>query len=202
VKCDPAGDRRGEGEGHREGEGEGDDMKRTHRSPSAPSPRAARRTGVRSVAEALGYLGGMLATIGLVLAVAQYWPDLALAGRLGISAAGAVVLLVAGWLVPEHAEPALARLRWFLWLASTASPPPPGRLPLSSGQPSPRTGRRSVCRSALRPRSDCPPSPQSRPLRSSAPTASWSASSGDSRSWSQSPARSATSPVMRVWSPA
>jgi hypothetical protein len=88
---------------------------------AAPSPRVARRTGVRSVAEALGYLGGMLATIGLVLAIAQYWPDLALAGRLGISAAGAVALLVAGWLVPEHAEPALARLRWFLWLASTAA---------------------------------------------------------------------------------
>jgi hypothetical protein len=88
----------------------------------APAPpRMGGRLGTPSAAEALGYVGGMLAAVGLVLAVAQYWPDLAFAARLGLAAAGAVVLLAAGALVPEHADPRYARLRWFLWLASTAS---------------------------------------------------------------------------------
>ena len=42
-----------------------------------PTPR--RR--VPPIAEALGYLGGVLATTGLILLVAQYWQDVATAGR-------------------------------------------------------------------------------------------------------------------------
>jgi len=85
----------------------------------APGPEKPRRIPV--IAEALGYLGGMLAIIGLVLLVAQYWSDMATAGRLALSGAGAIVLLGGGALVRERADPALARLRWFLWLASTAA---------------------------------------------------------------------------------
>jgi len=83
------------------------------------SSRLPRRIPV--VGEALGYLGGMLAVIGLVLLVARYWSDTATAGRLALSGAGAAVLFAAGRLVHERADPALARLRWFLWLASTAA---------------------------------------------------------------------------------
>jgi len=84
--------------------------------PSLPSP--PRR--IPAAAEALGYLGGMLAIIGIGLVVRQYWHDMTTAGRLALSGAGALALGVAGAMVHEHADPALARLRSFLWLASTA----------------------------------------------------------------------------------
>jgi hypothetical protein len=86
--------------------------------PPAP-PAHPRRIPV--VAEALGYIGGMLGIVGLVLLVSRYWADMAVAGRLGLAAGGAVALVGAGWLVHEHADPALARLRWFLWMASSAA---------------------------------------------------------------------------------
>jgi hypothetical protein len=76
---------------------------------------------IPAVAEALGYLGGVLALVGLVLVVARYWPDVATPARLGISGAGAVAFIVAGALVHERGDPALARMRWFLWLLSTAA---------------------------------------------------------------------------------
>jgi Predicted membrane protein (DUF2157) len=90
---------------------------------TAPHTTVSRVPGRRVpvVAEALGYLGGTLALVGLALVVAQYWPDMALAGRLALSGAGAVVFLVAGALVHEEADPALARLRGFLWLLATAA---------------------------------------------------------------------------------
>jgi hypothetical protein len=72
------------------------------------------------VAEALGYLGGILAVTGLVLVVSRYWPDMATVVRLTISGAGVVGLLVAGWLVRPGGDPALERLRGFVWVASSA----------------------------------------------------------------------------------
>lgn len=87
--------------------------------PMAPTP--ARRRRIPPVAEALGYVGGVLTIVGLVLLVAQYWPDMAIAGRLALSGAGAVALLFGGFVVHEHADPSFARLRWFLWLAGTAA---------------------------------------------------------------------------------
>ncbi len=86
---------------------------------SQPPPSRPRRVPV--VAEALGYLGGMLAVLGLSLVVARYWPDMATLVRLGLSGAAALLLLGAGALVREDVDPALARLRGFLWLASTAA---------------------------------------------------------------------------------
>lgn len=74
-----------------------------------------------SAAEALGYLGGLLAIVGMVLLVARYWDDITLAGRLGVSGGLAVVLFAAGWFVPEDHEPALRRMRWFVWLLSSAA---------------------------------------------------------------------------------
>jgi hypothetical protein len=87
----------------------------------APVPATRARLGSWSVAEGLGYLGGMLAIIGLVLVVARYWADMATAGKLGLSGAGAVAFLIAGLAVRERAAPALDRLRGFLWLGSTAA---------------------------------------------------------------------------------
>ncbi len=98
----------------------------TAREAGAAPERPARVSPLRSarvpvVAEALGYLGATLATTGLMLVIAHLWTDLALAGRLGISGVAAVLLVVAGALVHETADPALARLRWVLWLAATAA---------------------------------------------------------------------------------
>lgn len=87
---------------------------------AAPLPSTGRRR-IPAVAEALGYLGGILAMVGLALVVAEYWPDMELAGRLALSGAGAVVFVGAGALVHEEVDPALARLRGFLWLAATAA---------------------------------------------------------------------------------
>lgn len=82
-----------------------------------PVRRASR---VPAVAEAIGYIGGVLAAVGVALLVAQAWSDLGVGGRIGVTVGGAVVLLVAGALVREGADPAADRLRWFLWLAGTA----------------------------------------------------------------------------------
>jgi hypothetical protein len=73
------------------------------------------------VAEALGYLGGTLGIVGLVLLVARYWPDMPTATRLGLTGGAALALAVAGFVVREQADPALTRLRWFLWTVSTAA---------------------------------------------------------------------------------
>lgn len=73
------------------------------------------------VAEALGYLGGVLAVVGVVLLVSRYWPDLALGWQLALSGGTAAVLIGAGAASPEDREPALARLRWSLWTLGTAA---------------------------------------------------------------------------------
>lgn len=73
------------------------------------------------IAEALGDLGGMLAVIGLGLVIGRSWSDLETPARLAISGGGALALLGGAALVPEGSEPALTRLRWFLWLAATAA---------------------------------------------------------------------------------
>ena len=85
--------------------------------PATPGPR--RRIPV--VAEALGYLGGMLGVIGLVLLAARSWSDLGTTGRLLMTGGAMVVLTIAGMAVPHRDEPALERLRWFVWAGATAS---------------------------------------------------------------------------------
>ncbi|MGE5210340.1 MAG: hypothetical protein ACM3MM_03705, partial [Acidobacteriota bacterium] len=72
-------------------------------------------------AEALGYLGGVLAVSGVTLLVASYWPDFATSVRLTLSFVTTMVLIGAGALVHEDRDPALARMRWFLWALSSAT---------------------------------------------------------------------------------
>jgi hypothetical protein len=73
------------------------------------------------VAEALGYLGGLLALIGLVVLVTSYWSDIPTAGRVGMTGAATLTLLVAGAAVDATAGRALARLRAFLGVLSSAA---------------------------------------------------------------------------------
>jgi hypothetical protein len=74
-----------------------------------------------AVAEALGYLGGVLATVGLVLLVGRSWSDLATPARLALSGGGALALAGGGALVHAGTDAALTRLRQVMWLASTAA---------------------------------------------------------------------------------
>ena len=89
-------------------------------APAAPATVAPRRQ-LPDVGEALGYLGGILAIVGMSLLVGRYWSDIPVAGRLGLSGGLAVALFGAGLLVPEDREPAFRRMRWFLWLVSSAA---------------------------------------------------------------------------------
>ena len=83
--------------------------------PAAPPRR------IPVVAEALGYIGGSLGTVGLSLLVAHYWVDFPTVTRVAITAAAAVILTVAGLLVPHHEEASLERLRQFVWIAAGAA---------------------------------------------------------------------------------
>jgi hypothetical protein len=91
--------------------------------PTAPAPTIARRPRreLPDVTEALGYLGGILAIVGMSLLVGRYWTDIPIAGRLALSGGLAVVLFGVGLIVPEDREPALRRTRWFLWTVSSAA---------------------------------------------------------------------------------
>ena len=86
---------------------------------AARSP--ARRRQLPDVTEALGYLGGVLAIIGMSLLVGRYWSDIPVAGRLGLSGGLAVAVFGVGLLVPEDRDQAFRRMRWFLWLVSSAA---------------------------------------------------------------------------------
>lgn len=89
---------------------------------STPAPVARRSTSrVPLVAEALGYLGGALAGVGVVLVAAHYWEDLALAGQLALAAGASIVMFVVGLLVGRLGDPAFDRMRAFVWAASSAA---------------------------------------------------------------------------------
>ncbi len=86
---------------------------------SEPPPTHAPRSAV--VAEAVGYVGGILAVVGLGLIVARYWADLNTPVRLAGSGVLALGLGLGGGWVSETMGAPRRRLRWFLWLASTAA---------------------------------------------------------------------------------
>lgn len=100
---------------------------RAHEAESAPAVRARQPvTGERtwrlpSVAEPLGYLGGVLAVVGLLLVISRFWPDMGTASRLALSAGATIACLAGAALLREPAEAPLVRLRWSLWLAATAT---------------------------------------------------------------------------------
>jgi len=87
---------------------------------TAPAAGAVRTRRIPLVAEALGYLGGILGVVGLILLVTRYWPDLATPVRLAVSAAGAIGLGIGGLAVRPAGEGALVRLQAALLLGATA----------------------------------------------------------------------------------
>ena len=83
--------------------------------------RAASSQRVPLISEALGYLGAGLATAAMGVLLSDQWPELAVGVRLAIPLAGAVLLVIAGWLLRDSAEPAFARFGSVLWAMSVAS---------------------------------------------------------------------------------
>ena len=81
---------------------------------------AGRPRKIPAAAEAMGYLGGALVVIGMTLTATRFWAEFSISARLMLTGVVAIVLMVAGALIHEAADPALARFRWFIWLASSA----------------------------------------------------------------------------------
>lgn len=84
---------------------------------AAPSPPGRR---LSPIVEGLGYIGGILTLVGVVLLIARYWTDMSAPARLALGIGSAAVMLVGGLLIHES-EPALVRLRWTLWTLSTVA---------------------------------------------------------------------------------
>ena len=86
------------------------------------------------LAEALGYVGVVLALAGAAVGLAQGWEDLPVWARLAIPAAATGLLLLGGVLLRRQEEPAFRRLMSVLWVLSV------GGARLDAG----RAGRRRI----------------------------------------------------------
>jgi hypothetical protein len=85
----------------------------------ASSP--AGRIGTSLVVEALGYLGGVVMTVGAGILVGVLWEDLPIVLRLLLTAATALALVGAGLAVPPGLGEAAGRLRSVLWLLAVGA---------------------------------------------------------------------------------
>ena len=73
------------------------------------------------LAEALGYVGGILVLVAAITLTGRYWVDLGTGGRIAVAAGAALVLFVAGAAAPApHTGPS-GRLRAVVWLLSVAA---------------------------------------------------------------------------------
>ncbi len=73
---------------------------------------------VSLLAEALGYVGVVLALAGAAVGLAQGWEDLPIGARLAIPAAATGLLVLGGILLRRQEEPAFRRLMSVLWVLS------------------------------------------------------------------------------------
>ncbi len=73
---------------------------------------------VSLLAEALGYVGVVLALAGAAVGLAQGWEDLPVWSRLTIPAAATGLLILGGALLRRQGEPAFRRLMSVLWVLS------------------------------------------------------------------------------------
>jgi len=80
-----------------------------------------KRANVHVIAEALGYLGGVLGLVGVVVLLAQFWSDFSDGVHLGVPLVATVVFVIAGVFVPERRRARMMRLRTFLWSLGTIS---------------------------------------------------------------------------------
>lgn len=82
---------------------------------------AAKPQGPSLVAEALGYVGGVLVLVAAATITGRFWSDLGTGGRLAVALVAAGVLLAAGTAAPERLGAASGRLRSVTWLLSAAA---------------------------------------------------------------------------------
>lgn len=80
----------------------------------------AQRHGPSLVAEALGYVGGVLVLVAAATITGRFWSDLGTGGRLVVAFVAAAVLLAAGAAAPARLGRASGRLRSVTWLLSAA----------------------------------------------------------------------------------
>lgn len=88
-----------------------------------PSPEQQQRQGTRpsrrvAVAEPVGYVGAALALAALGLFVGEFWPTLAVGGRLALVGVLTLVVAGAGQVLNGRDVPALQRLAGVLWAAA------------------------------------------------------------------------------------
>jgi Predicted membrane protein (DUF2157) len=88
------------------------------RGPVAAPPAPHRPATTSVVAEALGYLGGVVVLVGAILIGARVWHQLDTTGRLAVLGLAAALLVAAGAAVPTRLGPPGQRLRAVLWTAS------------------------------------------------------------------------------------
>jgi hypothetical protein len=90
--------------------------------PQATSTTAAPASGRGSlIAEALGYLGGVLIVVAASLIASWYWADIPIWGRVALPVAAAMLLAGAGSVAYRHRSERSIRLRAVLWLGSVAA---------------------------------------------------------------------------------
>ena len=85
---------------------------------AAPQPQDRR---VSPMAEVVGYIGGVLATVAAITVASQFWSELHTWAQLGIFALVAVAMWLAGRSVREVDDLAAGRLGGTLWFLSTAA---------------------------------------------------------------------------------
>jgi hypothetical protein len=85
-----------------------------------PAERSATPSRASLVAEALGYVGGVLVLIGAVTVAGRYWSQIGMGGRLGITFGAAALLLATGAAAPARRTEVGRRLRGVCWLLSAA----------------------------------------------------------------------------------
>lgn len=83
------------------------------RERTRPAPPATTHGSL--VAEALGYLGGLVVLVAAILLANDFWDDLGTSGRLIVVGAASLTLLGAGMAVPDRAAETGRRLRAVLW---------------------------------------------------------------------------------------
>lgn len=81
----------------------------------------SRAAGPSLVVEALGYLGAVVMLVGAGILVGMYWPEMTVAVRLVLIGVAALVLVGAGFAVPERLGEAAGRLRAVLWAAGVVA---------------------------------------------------------------------------------
>jgi uncharacterized membrane protein len=85
------------------------------------SHEATRSSGNRVplIAEALGYVGGVLALVAIIILVAESWEDIGTPAKLTLVGVVAVVFLVVGAYFKRISNDAAGRLSSFLWALAT-----------------------------------------------------------------------------------